>query len=186
MRKTPYQFLALLRGINVGGRNVIAKDELRQCFEDLGFTNVRTYIQSGNILFRSDTCRISELTTAIETGLSERFSYEALAVVLSRRKYRAAVDSAPGDWGADDEQKHNALFTLRGMTPKKVLAQLPAPKRNMETVTTGPGVIFWSISRQQQSKTTLIKLPQEPAYQQVTIRNHRTVFKLRELLDEVD
>ena len=46
------QFLALLRGINVGGKNVISMEELRQCFEDLGFRSVRTYIQSGNILFR--------------------------------------------------------------------------------------------------------------------------------------
>ena len=53
MAKALPKFLALLRGINVGGKNIIAKDDLRQCFEDLGFESVRTYIQSGNILFRA-------------------------------------------------------------------------------------------------------------------------------------
>ncbi len=54
MAKNSPRYLALLRGVNVGGKNIIAKDDLRECFEDLGYTNVRTYIQSGNILFGSD------------------------------------------------------------------------------------------------------------------------------------
>ena len=185
MAKSPSRFLALLRGINVGGNNIIAKDDLRQCFEDLGYTHVRTYIQSGNILFRSDETSVKALTTAVEAGLSERFSYEAQAVVLSHRKYKSAVSAAPDDWGADDEEKHNALFTLSGTTPKKVLAQLPPPKSEIETVTAGPGVIFWSISKKHQTKTTLMKLSQEPVYQQMTIRNHNTVFKLLELFEDV-
>jgi uncharacterized protein (DUF1697 family) len=118
------RFLALLRGINVGGKNVIAKDDLRQCFEGLGFTSVRTYIQSGNVLFRTDTLRVQELTAAIEAGLSERFSYAAQAVILPRSKYAAAVAAAPESWGADEAYKHNALFTLNSTTPRKVLAQL--------------------------------------------------------------
>ena len=58
MTKAPSRFLALLRGINVGGKNVIAKDALRRCFEEIGLSSVRTYIQSGNILFRSDRTRV--------------------------------------------------------------------------------------------------------------------------------
>ena len=72
MAKTSSRFLALLRGINVGGKNVIAKDDLRQCLAHLGFTNIRTYIQSGNILFRSGTSGVKALTAAIEAGLSEQ------------------------------------------------------------------------------------------------------------------
>ena len=111
--------------------------------------------------------------------------YEAQAVVLPHRKYKSAVAAVPDGWGTNDERKHNALFTLSSTTPKKVLTQLPAPKQDIETVTTGPGVIFWSISKQQQTKTTLMKLPQEAVYQQVTVRNHNTVFKLLELFEDV-
>ncbi len=185
MTKTPSRFLALLRGINVGGKNVIAKDDLRLCFEDLGLTNVRTYIQSGNILFRSEETSVKKLTAAVEAGLSKRFSYEAQAVVLPYRKYKSAVEAAPDGWGSDDEQKHNALFTLSSIRPKRVLAQLPPPKSDIETVTTGPGVIFWSISKKHQTKTTLMKLSQELVYQQMTVRNHNTVFKLLELFEAV-
>ena len=82
MGKGNLRFVALLRGINVGGKNLILKEELRQFFEDLGFKRIRTYIQSGNILFQSDKTSSEELTQTIEKGLSARFSYAARAVCL--------------------------------------------------------------------------------------------------------
>lgn len=185
MAKAPPRFLALLRGINVGGKNVIAKDALRRCFEEIGLSGVRTYIQSGNILFRSDRTRVEELTEAIEHGLSDRFSYAARAVVLSHGSYRSAVRAAPAAWGHDDAQRHNALFTLAGITPKRAIAQLASPRADVETVTAGPGVIFWSVSRKRATRSTWIKLPASPVYQQVTARNHNTVFKLLELFEEI-
>lgn len=185
MAKVTSRFLALLRGINVGGNNIIAKDDLRQCFEDLGFTNVRTYIQSGNILFRSNNSSVKELTAAVEAELSARFSYEAQAVILPHRKYKSAIAAAPNGWGTGEEQKHNAMFTLSSTTPRKVLALLGAPKFDIETVSTGPGVIFWSVSKQHQAKTTMMKLVKDPVYQQMTVRNHNTVFKLLALFEEL-
>ena len=185
MTKAYSRFLALLRGINVGGKNVIGKDDLRKCFEALGLGNVRTYIQSGNILFRADPASVKELTKAIEHGLSERFAYQAQAVVLSYQKYKSAVQAAPDGWGRDEQQKHNAMFTLSGITPKRVLAQLPSPKADIEWVSAGPGVIFWSVSKKEQTKTTLMKLAAAPVYQQMTVRNHNTVFRLLELFEEI-
>ena len=185
MAQAPPRFLALLRGINVGGRNIIPKDALRQCFEDLGFHSVRTYIQSGNILFRSDRTNVRELTEAIEHALSDRFSYEARAVVLSRRKYMSAVRAAPDGWGDDDAQRHNALFTLAGITPKRALVQLRPLRTDVDTVTVGPGVIFWSVPKEQQARSTLMKLSASPVYQQVTVRNHNTVSRLLELFEEI-
>ena len=105
MSKREARYLALLRGINVGGKNIIAKDDLRECFEDLGLTSVRTYIQSGNILFRAESASVKDLAAAIESQLSERFAYEAQAVVLTHRKYKSAVAAAPPAWGIDEEQK---------------------------------------------------------------------------------
>ena len=122
------KFLALLRGINVGGHNIIKKDDLRGCFEDLGFDSVRTYIQSGNILFRSTSTSAKELTTRIEDSLSSQFGYDAQAVVLSHRRYQAAVAAAPKGWGEDAAKKHNAMFTLRSTTPARTLRAAPPPR----------------------------------------------------------
>ena len=179
------RFLALLRGINVGGKNVISKEELRQCFEDLGFSSVRTYIQSGNILFRAGQKNVKGLTRTIEAELSKRFSYGAQAVVISASQYASAVGAAPADWGNNEAQKHNAVFMLGGIRPEDVLAGLPAPKTDFETVATGRGVIFWSASKKSLGRTTMMKLAGLPIYKQLTVRNHNTVFKLLELFEDL-
>lgn len=179
------RYLALLRGINVGGNNIIPKDDLRSCFEALGFERVRTYIQSGNVLFRSDETNVGDLTAAIEGALSSRFSYPAQAVVLSRRRYASAVRAAPEGWGTDDSMRHNALFTLRGITPRRVLSQLPEPKAEIEAVAVGTGVLFWSAAKAHVTRATMSRLPGSPVYRHVTIRNHNTVYKLLELFDEL-
>jgi len=183
MSQQPNRYLALLRGINVGGKNIISKDALKACFEDLELGDVRTYIQSGNVLFRSGKTAVKTLTEEIETGLSERFAYNAQAVILPHRKFKSALAAAPSDWGRDDERKHNALFTLAGTTPKKVLARLPDPKPGIESVSVGPGVLFWSVDKDSIAKTTMLKVAQNSVYQQLTVRNHNTVFKLAELLE---
>ena len=179
------RFLALLRGINVGGKNLISKEKLRQTFEDLSFSNVRTYIQSGNILFRSNATNVKELTKMIENELCDRFSYEARAIVLSHDQYKSAVQAAPEEWGKNDLYRYNALFTLEEITAEEVLAQLPPIKKGIETVTAGPGVVFWSVSKKQVTRASMMKLPSEAVYQQMTVRNHNTVFKLLELFEEI-
>ena len=164
---------------------MIRKDDLRSCFADLGFSDVRTYIQSGNVLFRSNEEDLKELREAIERGLSERFAYPAQAVVLTQREYAAVVRAAPPGWGSDAQQKHYALFTLPGVTPERVMAQLPSPRAKVETVSAGPGVVFWSISNARQAQTTYAKLPAAAVSRQLTIRNHKTVWKLRDLLEDL-
>lgn len=177
-------FLALLRGVNVGGQNVISKSELARCFEELGFTGVRTYIQSGNVLFRAGETRVAELTRAVEQRLTERLGQPVRAVVFPRTRYRAAVRAAPAGWGRDDDRKHNALFTLRGTTPRRAVSELPFLKPDIESLAIGPGVVFWSISKAHQTRTTWMKLAATPVYRQVTVRNHRTVLRLLELFDD--
>ena len=154
MGKPLSPYLALLRGINVGGKNLIPKDDLRQCFENIGYSSVRTYIQSGNVLFRSSRRSITRLTAEIERGLTKTFSYQARVVVFSRQSYRKMIQKAPPNWGRDDDQKHNAIFTLSGMSPEEVMAQLPTPRVGIETINPGPGVIFWSASKSHLTKTT--------------------------------
>ena len=178
------RYLALLRGINVGGKNLIGKDDLRRCFEELGFERVRTYIQSGNVLFRATAADVAELNTRVEQGLSDRFAYAARSVVLSYAAYAAALAAAPTAWGEDAACRHNALFTLAGVTPDEVLAGLPPAMPDIDTLAAGPGVVFWSAAKNRITRSAFMKLPSLPVYQQVTIRNHNTVRRLAALLDE--
>ncbi len=179
------RYLALLRGINVGGKNLIGKDDLRRCFEDLGFDRVRTYIQSGNVLFRTAATEVAELNARVEQGLSERFTYAARSVVLSYAGYAAALAAAPPAWGRDDSCRHNALFTLADATPDDVLAGLPPARPDIDAIAAGPGVVFWSAPEDRITRSAFMKLPTLPVYQRVTIRNRNTVRKLAALLDEL-
>ena len=174
--------VALLRGINVGGRNVIPMRELVRAFEETGFTNVSTYIQSGNVLFDAGGGTIQEITTRIERELTKRFDYAARVMVKSKRQYLAAVAAAPDDWGHDATSKHNALFLRSGVPAASILAQLPPLRDGLERTTCGPGVIFWSAAAKDVAKTTMMKLGSHRAFHDVTVRNHKTTWKLRELL----
>lgn len=167
------KYLALLRGINVGGKNIISKEMLRQVFVDLGFDNVRTYIQSGNILFRSSNKKPKEIAAQIEKELSSRFSYSARAVVLSYDQYKSALNSAPVNWGKDNQQKHNALFLLGDTTAKKVSSELPPSKPGIETIAFGKSVIFWSVSKESLAKTSKKRLKRAMKTVWIWCRNNR-------------
>ncbi len=179
------KYLALLRGINVGGKNIIKKDDLKKAFEDMGFTDVRTYIASGNILFRAEPEPVELLKERVEQILSKRFSYDARAVVYSEKKYRSIVESAPPNWGKDSDYRHSLLFIITDVNAKELLEGIKEPDPEIETITARPGAIFGSMSKAYLSKSRLSKIASLPAYKQVTIRNHTTVYRLQELLEEM-
>ena len=176
-----YKHLVLLRGINVGGKNLIPMAELRRCFEGMGFEEVSTYIQSGNVLFRGSN--VDE--GSIESQLNKAFGYPGRVVAISGRRFNAMVTKAPDWWGRTDTEKHNALFTLPGTTPGRVLAALPSPSDH-EQIATAPGVIFWSGDKNRLTRTMFVsKLAGHPMYQELTVRNSNTFFKLADLMAEM-
>jgi uncharacterized protein (DUF1697 family) len=88
------RFVALLRGVNVGGRNAVAMADLRAAFDGAGYSAVSTYIQSGNVLFTSDAPRaITE--DRLESLLEHRFGVPLVVVVRSYRQFRDIVGNAP-------------------------------------------------------------------------------------------
>ena len=176
--------LALLRGINVGGKNVIRMGDLRQAFEDMGFADVSTYIQSGNVLFHTDCSSTKQMTARIEKCLSKRFAYHARAVVKSKRQYLEALKCAPASWGTDPSRKHNAIFAGPGVRTNAILGQLPPLRDELEVATCGPGVIFWSASRENITRATMMKIAAIPAYKDLTVRNHKTTLALQQFLLE--
>jgi len=91
--------IAFLRGKNVGGNNIIKMADLKTCFEEMGFTNVVTYIQSGNVLFDSNENDQFKLKQQIEKALSERFGYSSKVVLLSQQALIQIINVTPeGFW----------------------------------------------------------------------------------------
>ena len=88
------KYVAFFRGINVGGKNIVKMSELRQLFTDLGLQNVKTYIQSGNVIFSSDTEQCS-LVTMIEKAFEEKFGFNTTFTIRSEDEITSIIDSLP-------------------------------------------------------------------------------------------
>jgi uncharacterized protein (DUF1697 family) len=175
------RYVALLRGINVGGKNLIKMPALKACFEAQGFTDVATYIASGNVLF-SSPAGAAALAPRIEAALGAAFGYDASVVLRSRRQLADTVARAPKGFGAaPDRFRYDVLFLKAPLAAATALAQLPI-RDGVDAAHAGPGALYVSrlIARAAQSK--LSRVAALPIYQQMTIRNWNTTTALLRLL----
>ena len=174
--------VALLRGINVGGRNPIGMAELAACFRDAGYQDVRTYIQSGNVLFTADRATGPELEDAVERILASRFGFPIIVVIRSRDELAATIAAAPPNHGSD-ELRSEVFFLKHPLTVEAAFAHLPELREGVDTVAPGPGAVYFSRVAAQASKTRITRLMSMPAFQKMTVRTWRTTTHLLELLD---
>ncbi len=177
-------YLALLRGINVGGRNVIRMADLRACLTDLGAADVVTYIQSGNVLFDGGDRGRDAWVERIESALAERFDYAATIVLRSREELRAIVAGAPPGFGTDpDRYRSDVVFLRDSLTATRVLDEV-VPREGVDTATAGDGVVYFERLIARAAQSHLAKVVGLPIYQQMTIRNWRTTTVLLSMMDE--
>jgi uncharacterized protein (DUF1697 family) len=179
---TPRSFVALLRGINVGGNNIIPMADLREAMADMGAEDVATYIQSGNVLFEGGRDSAKAWTTRIEAALSRRFDYTATVVVLGHEQLRAVVDDAPKGFGRDAGYRFDVLFLKPPLTARAALKEIPT-KDGVDVATAGPGVVYHSRLEAKATQSQLARIVGTPLYKQLTIRNWRTTTKLLAMLD---
>jgi uncharacterized protein (DUF1697 family) len=102
-------YVAMLRGINVGGHAKVSMTDLRSAFSDLGYGEVRTYIQSGNVLFDT-SASAAKLQPALEHGLEARLGLSIKVVVRSRAQLGRIIDSNPLASGKRDRTKLHVTF----------------------------------------------------------------------------
>src|SRR5215470_14501960 len=103
-------FVALLRGVNVGGNNMIKMSELKVSFEQLGFTQVSTYINSGNIIFKSKEPDPRKLERKIEQMLAKDYDLDSKVVVRSVSEMETLVKNLPTHWDSDSNWRYNVMF----------------------------------------------------------------------------
>ncbi len=158
VEKASRRYIALLRGINVGGNNIIRMADLKQSFEELGFSEVTTYIQSGNVLFNSSEGDKQLLTGKIEAHLSERFAYQSKIVLVTQDQLRQIVESAPQGFGEEPgEYRYNVLFLKEPLTAE---------------------VLYFSVLTSRATQSRLSRIVGQPIYQWITIRNWNTTTKM--------
>lgn len=179
------QYVALLRGINVGGKNLIKMTDLKTSFEALGFENVSTYIQSGNVLFSAAGSDQAKLTKQIEEALSKSFNYESRVVARSHKQIKEIVAKAPKGFGSDQATyRYDVIFLKDPLTAVQAMKSV-SMKDGVDQVFTGKGVLYFSRLISKASSSHLTRIIGMPVYQSMTIRNWNTTTKLLNLMDKL-
>ena len=180
------EYVALLRGINVGGNNKVVMSELREQIAAEGFTNVRTYINSGNLLFEAeDDAPRDNVAQAVEDLLARRYDFPIRLALLTAQDYLAELHSLP-DWWHGDVARRDALFYTRGLDRSHVRERIEAMELGDEAVHFGKHAVFWGkFDEKTFLKTAYHKrLLREDFYRQVTIRSGSTVEKIAAMLSQ--
>ncbi len=174
-------YVALLRGINVGGNNKVEMAKLRSAFERLGFEQVKTYINSGNIIFSDTTHIASELAPLIENVIEEDFGFHVYVVVRSSPQIKLITQALPSDWVHDKTMKCDVIFLWDNIDNKETLEQLTI-KPGIDDVKYVPGAILWRVDYENATRSGVLKIVGTPLYKQMTVRNANTLRKLAELM----
>lgn len=175
--------VALLRGINVGAKNLIRMPELAGALTAAGYLDVRTYIQSGNILLTAERGEGAVLEEALERVLIDRFELPIRVVVRTRDELAATIAAAPADHGAP-HLRSDVIFLKHPLTVDQAITAMPALRDGVDNIAPGPGVIYFSRVDAHASKSRMSKIVGTPNYQLMTIRNWRTTTKLLELMSD--
>ena len=177
------RYLALLRGISVGGKNKVPMAGLRALLEELGFSNVATHIASGNVILSSDRPP-GEIKREIEAALPRTFRLDSELVavlVLSGAQLQAVVDHKPDGFGQQPELYHSDAIFLMGIDAATAI-QVFDPRPGVDSVWPGDGVIYSQRLSAQRTRSRLNKIMGSPVYKSMTIRSWTTTTALLELL----
>ena len=176
------RYIALLRGINVGGNNIIKMSDLKPAFERRGFHDVSTYINSGNVIFESGLDE-SSVKTLCEKLILEDFSLDIPVCVISGAELGEALSNAPSFWNNMTDARHDAFFVIPPMTAAEICSHVGIVNDEYENVAYHGRVIFWSAQLATFSRTRWSKIPKSKAfYRAITVRNANTALKLAELV----
>lgn len=172
------KYIAFLRGINVGGHNRLPMAELKLNLEQIGFENVVTYINSGNILVSSKHTDVAEIKVQFETIILEAFKLKIPVMILSLDDLSAALNHAPVWWDVDETSKHNAIFVLQSADVQTVYREICDLKLASEQVDLYGNVIFWSVPIEDYSAASLSKVVRPKTLEKITVRNAKTTKKM--------
>jgi uncharacterized protein (DUF1697 family) len=176
-------YVILVRGINVGGKNKVPMAGLKKVLEALGFSNVSTYIASGNVILESDK-PAEKIKAQIEKALPKNFKLDTELIkvlVLTGKQLQAVIDNKPEGFGEQPEKYHSDAIFLMGIDSAQAMRVFD-PREGVDKVWAGDGVIYSQRLSSQRTTSRLNKIMGTLAYKSMTIRNWNTTTKLLEIL----
>ena len=175
------KYLALLRGVNVGGNSIIKMSDLKEAVEQSGFINVKTFINSGNIIFESDETHSSKINTVLEEALKKRFNLESRVFLLTYEQFKDILDRVPEDWKKRRDIRCYIAFVREPVGVKDVIKEIKL-KEGVDFVRGGKGAVYLTTLTSGLTKSGFTKLISTPVYKDITLRNYTTAQKLLALM----
>lgn len=174
------RYIALLRGINISGKNKISMQELKNCFIESGFVNVVTYLNSGNIIFSVNECAETILEDEIKIMIQERFGIDIPVFIILQEKLKDILNISPKWWGTDEKEIYdNLIFVIHPATAESIAAKTGELTKELEKIYICKNIIFWSFDRKNYAKANWWKKTASKGIGELlTIRTANTVKKI--------
>jgi uncharacterized protein (DUF1697 family) len=174
-------YVALLRGINVGGTRKVEMKLLRETFQRLGMNDVQTYINSGNVVFRNDSKDAEQLRSTLERAVEMDFGFAVRVLVRDAHNISRVVGALPDSWANDESAKCDAIFLGAEADSPSVLDRIVI-KPEIDEVIYVPGALLWRVERTGVTRSGLLKLGGTDLYAQATVRNCNTLRRIAALM----
>ncbi len=177
-------YVALLRGINVGGNKKVDMSRLAEVFEATGASDVRTYINSGNVIFR-DGRDPADLSTSLESAIEQEFGFHVKVLLRDLHAFRAVVAAIPEHAVNDTTERTDIWFLWEDQDSPDVIDQLTI-KPGIDEVVYVEGAVIWRADGARLTRSGRGKVIGTSLYKSLTARNVNTVRKIHSLMEELD
>ena len=177
------RYIALLRGINISGKNKISMSELKTAFAEAGFSDVCTHLNSGNVIFSDDENNTLVLADRAKTLIKEKFNLDIPVFIISQKELSELLDKAPKWWGTENKEIYdNLIFAISPNDIKIVAEKIGEPTKELEQVEICDNAAFWSFDRKKYNKAVWWKKTASAGIaEMITIRTANTLRKIKSL-----
>ena len=177
------KYIALLRGINISGKNKISMSELKLELEKNKYQNVSTYLNSGNAIFESDVDDKESIMKDIRKIIKNKFNLEIPVFVMTIFELEDILNNTPSWWGTDNKEIYdNLIFIMPPTKYEDVYNIIGEPKKDIEQIKEYNNSIFWSFDLKNYRKSNWwSKTASTNIKDKITIRTANTMKKVLEI-----
>ena len=173
-------FVAFLRGVNVGGKGIVSMAAIKEALVALGLSDVRTYINSGNVIFSARASDALDLTDRIEKALEQHTGMAIKVLLMDHKTLKKMVDAIPRNWVDDPTMRTYVLLLWKELDDRTILDSLPI-KPGVDELRYTPGAVVWRVDRENVGRSHMNRIVGTPLYKKITMRSANTMRKLNEL-----
>ncbi len=177
------RYVALLRGINIGGRNKVNMEALKVTFKKAGMEDVITYINSGNVIFTDEATPPDALPGILEQAIRQDFGLDIKVLIRTRDEIEVVNEALPASWQNDKEMKSDVMFLWEDIDDASILEKLKI-RTGIDTVIYTSGAVLWSVMKRDAGRSGISKMVGTDIYKHMTVRNVNTFRKIRDLMKD--